>query len=497
MRKGRPPGAALVAPGTGGLLRHPKARLPGPEEAVLSFIHGLPETRRNILVAFSGGPDSMALLSAIAAAGKAVPLRLGAAWVNHRLRPEAELAREEALVRAFCDRLAIPLAVMEAADGLIASAAADRGLEDAARRERYRLLEEARREGGYDWILTAHTADDQAETIIMRVLGGSSSAGLSGIPARRGVFVRPFLGLDKASLLSYLDGLGLSYSVDSTNDQADYLRNRVRRELIPVIANLFPGYGRALAALAAKASDEDRALSAWAATALDREGADAIKLASLPPAVRERAIYAILDASGLFPAGIRIPWAMARRASERLGLVTSGAKAGEGLVLGSFRGVDLALAGGRVLARPGERVGRADRRDLPDRGKGAGFSLVIETPGAYRIAKGPAVEVYYADAGLRTDAFSWPLVLRSFRPGDRLVRSNGGKSPDELIRALGLDAGTSLRIPVLEDRDGIVAVLASWAGGRDLYRDNPALMDRSPSAFLAVHRKGNAQYHAV
>jgi tRNA(Ile)-lysidine synthase len=238
-----------------------------------------------LLVALSGGPDSVALL-ALLAAWVQMPGRpaLHAATVDHGLRPEA--AEEAAAVAALCAALGVGHATLRW-EGLKPAS----GLQAAARRARYALLaEEARRLGGAT-LVTAHTLDDQAETMLMRLAHGSGPAGLAGMRERSEVngiaLVRPLLGFSKARLVATTEARGLPFFSDPSN--ADRRFERVRwREALPVLA----GQGltaERLARLAERMARLDEAAA--------RQARDVLAQVSLPAeaaAAGQRLRYAAL-----------------------------------------------------------------------------------------------------------------------------------------------------------------------------------------------------------
>ena len=156
----------------------------------------------SVLIALSAGPDSMALLHLLAELRPRFPLRLAAAYVDHGLRP-GETPAEWALVRQVCAELDIP-AFRAEADARGEARKARLSLEDAARRVRYRALAALQVEAGTRLLALAHTADDQAEELLLRLLRGASRKALSGMRLRSGCRIRPLLGLRKAELLDYL-----------------------------------------------------------------------------------------------------------------------------------------------------------------------------------------------------------------------------------------------------------------------------------------------------
>jgi tRNA(Ile)-lysidine synthase len=433
------------------------------------------DPRQPALVGFSGGPDSTALLIGLHAIG-AGPLR--AVHVDHGMRPEAERVAELAIVTRLCSSLGIGLTVAHIAPGAIETRARDKGegIEAAARAYRYHVFRKLLGRGGAGRLYLAHTRDDQLETLLMRAFSGSSSAGLRGMAAISGPFCRPLLGLGKAELLSYLEERGVGYSLDSTNSGEDYLRNRLRHGVIPRLDEAFPAWSAGLLATAAKAAEDEEALAAWAGRSGFRpgEGAKALRApASLlgePAAVRRRAFLSA--ASGLLP-GRRISSRLADAAFKALG-----------------KGARRYVGGGLELAREGESLSLGLALDFP---RDDGYFVMIGGPvnepfslgiGRVRVEalwifQDNAMGKAQTSCGIREGAFSFPLIVRSRRPGDALPIRGGNKPLDDLFSEWGILAALRTRIPVIEDRDGIVAVLGSGFGYRDRFRPCGAIDSQS------------------
>ena len=218
--------------------------------AVAGSIPAIATTRR-ILVGFSGGPDSTALLLLLREGG----CDLVAAHYDHALRPES--AADAAWVRDVCDRVGIPLVSERRAAPLRRGS-----LEAAARAVRYDFLERAATGHRCDLIALAHTADDQAETVVMNLIRGAGPAGLRGMPARRGRVIRPLLSVTRSQILAWLKLRAVTYLEDASNRDLRFLRARVRHLLRPRLDS------RRLLALAAAAGrfrerlDEHAALDA-------------------------------------------------------------------------------------------------------------------------------------------------------------------------------------------------------------------------------------------
>ncbi|MCI5135431.1 MAG: tRNA lysidine(34) synthetase TilS [Candidatus Electrothrix sp. AW2] len=195
--------------------------------------------KSKVVVAVSGGPDSMALLHLLADACKRgnVELELTAVWVDHGLRPQ-ETPAEEQIVRAATEQLGIPC-ITHRVDAASWSKEQKISLEHAARDLRYAALRNTAREVGAACIAVAHTADDQAEEILLRVLRGSGRQGVAGMQMRTRDLIRPLLNIDKSELLAWLTEQQIPFCLDSSNQDLRFLRNRVRHQLLPFLQEHF------------------------------------------------------------------------------------------------------------------------------------------------------------------------------------------------------------------------------------------------------------------
>ncbi len=223
-------------------------------EKVLNYFreYGIP-AHSSILVGFSGGPDSTALLQILADLRKSFPLTLYCAYLNHGIRSRKEIEEEAAFVKKVCSLIKVELKVKCITPGYLKnmSISTVRSLEDLAREERYKYFKECAEELGCDFIAVGHTNDDNIETLIMRFFQGAA-AGLSGIPPRRGRIIRPLIYCSRQEILKFLHDRNRSYITDSTNLHPDYLRNAVRLKLIPVVESMFSGFRGSLTSLAEK-----------------------------------------------------------------------------------------------------------------------------------------------------------------------------------------------------------------------------------------------------
>ena len=250
-----------------------------------------------VLCAVSGGLDSMCLLDYMA---RQRGFSVAAAHFNHRLRG-AEADRDEAFVRDYCAKHGIPFV---SGSGDVRSFSEKEGLsiEEAARRLRYDFLKETAEENGADAILTAHHADDNAETVLLSLIRGTGSAGLAGIPQVRGNICRPFLRIPRAELAAYAAAHDIPHVEDSTNaDPGAAARNALRGTVMPVLRQLNPKCVENIARTSAILREESDALESMARglTEQARELPDGVAipcmmLMDMPNAVAERAVLQLM-----------------------------------------------------------------------------------------------------------------------------------------------------------------------------------------------------------
>jgi len=192
-----------------------------------------------VTCAVSGGADSMALLWGLYLLREKLNITVQAAHFNHGLRG-AESDRDEAHVKAFCDRFDIPLTV---GSGQVVPG--KKGLEAAARDARYAFFESLPGR-----LATAHTADDNAETVLMRLVRGTGLKGLGGIKPVNGNVIRPMLTVTREEVLAFLREYHLDFVEDSSNGTDDFLRNRLRHRVMPLLKEENPRLSQNLSAMA-------------------------------------------------------------------------------------------------------------------------------------------------------------------------------------------------------------------------------------------------------
>lgn len=215
-----------------------------------------------VICAVSGGADSMAMLWCLRSLQSELGITVSAAHFDHRLRG-AESDRDARFVRDFCQTHDIPL-TLGAADVARYAAETGKSVETAAREKRYAFLEQL----DCDKLATAHTADDNAETVLLHLLRGSGLRGLCGIPPQRGRIVRPLLSITREEVEHYLRDKGIAWVEDSTNAETDYARNRLRHRIMPLLRAESPRLSEHLTAQSALLRAEDAFLEEQAAQLL-------------------------------------------------------------------------------------------------------------------------------------------------------------------------------------------------------------------------------------
>ena len=228
----------------------------------------------SVVAALSGGPDSVALLDSLLRTARKPGIRVVAAHLDHALRKES---RADALFcEELCDRLKVALRSGRARPN--ARALKEGGLEEAARLTRYSFLRRVAREENASAIVLGHTLDDQAETVLMRLVRGSGALGLSAMKPWDGELLRPLLEIRRSGVMAHLSAHRLPYRCDPTNMDVAFTRNRVRHELMPLLEEKFnPNIAQALGRTARTLAEEHSALREVAAQLLDRAAVSAVE----------------------------------------------------------------------------------------------------------------------------------------------------------------------------------------------------------------------------
>ncbi len=398
--------------------------------------------RRSVLLAVSGGADSTALLLGTAQVRARLGLTVEVATLDHGLRPEA--AQE---VRAVEQLAALQGFVCHVRSlGLRAGP----GVEMRSREARYAALEAVRLERGLAAVATAHTASDQAETVLMRLARGTSLRGAAGIRPRRGSVVRPLLECTREEVEAFLREQGAGFVVDPMNADRQLFRARVRHEVLPVLARA-AGFAvtEHLASFARLVAEDDALLSeladaAWRRLALGDGSLDVVGLRALEPPLRRRVLARLLAQAG----------AVVDEAT--LGRVLVAVSHGRSATLSG--GLQLRAAGGSVRC---SRPRRCTPGTLALEGEGAEGALE-GTGWRFTVSARPAPQGALV-LPLHPET-RWPLTVRTRRPGDRIQGPSGSRKLQDVFVDLRLPAERRDLQPVVTDAEGrLLWVPGLWA----------------------------------
>jgi tRNA(Ile)-lysidine synthase len=255
-----------------------------------------------ILVAVSGGPDSLCLLEALFCLSKKYDWTLHIAHVNYRLRGQDSDA-DETLVRERAGFYHIPLSILRPK-----KPKETQNLESRLRTIRYEFFEKQRKKLGYTSIAAAHTRDDQAETLLLRLLRGAGLRGLGAMRPKEGMIIRPLLLTPKADILAYLKEKNLPFRTDESNTDPRFTRNRIRHDLLPLLETFNPNIRETLAANALSLADDADALALFLKQAIssitqEKTGysLNAKTFNTLHPAIQRALLRSIAEESGTYP----------------------------------------------------------------------------------------------------------------------------------------------------------------------------------------------------
>jgi tRNA(Ile)-lysidine synthase len=423
-----------------------------------------------VLVALSGGPDSVALLHVLQTLEQRGHLVVaGAAHFNHQLRG-AEADADELFCRELAAALRMPILVGR---GDVRRMAGDSGrsIEDAARTARYSFLNGAAVSLDAAAIAVGHSLEDQAETFLLRLIRGAGTAGLAGVRPRAGIVIRPLLEISRADLRAYAAEHALAFREDSSNADVGIARNRVRLELLPHLQQFSPGIAGTLARQAAVARVDDEFLEGAAiecarSIVLQEDNGvalDAAALAALHPALASRVARTALQAAapGRFIGFQHVDdlLDLTRRADGSAvalpGLVAT--RQGPRIVMGSAPAAPLAPFANSFsvpLSIPGEV-------------EAAGWNVSADCPTGEPLqpllARGHAVVV-------AAELLRHPLAVRSRRPGDRFkpigMGGRGRKLQDFLVDRKVARADRDA-LPLVVDRDDRII----WVVGQSVAED--------------------------
>ena len=396
------------------------------ENKVLAFLrrHDMVRPGDTVICAVSGGADSIALLWCMWMLREKLGITVEAAHFNHNLRG-AESDRDEQFVRDFCDFHDIPLHV---GGGTIVPG--KKGLEAAAREARYAFLRSLN-----GTIATAHTADDNAETLLLHLIRGSGLRGLGGITPESDRLIRPMLEVTRAEVEEYLRENWISHVEDSSNAGDAFLRNRIRHDVMPLLKKENPSLAQNLSAMALRLRQDEDCL-AQMASRLD--ATDVASLRNAHPALRRRALDSFLKQSGL-------PEPNASHIAQA-----------ESLVFSDKPSAFARFPGGLILARNYDRLTARQEEPVLE-------PVTIHPGEAVLLSTGITVRCEMAqEEGNSPHSFTvcsvGEITLRPRLAGDEITLSGGTKSLKKLFIDRKIPAHERPLIPVAADSRGVLGV---------------------------------------
>lgn len=376
-----------------------------------------------VIAAVSGGADSVAMLFALYLLRDELGITLEAAHFNHHLRG-AESDWDEAFVTDFCGRYCIPLHL---GSGRIVSG--KKGLEAAARDARYAFLRSLPGK-----VATAHTADDNAETVLMRLIRGTGLKGLGAIAPVSGNVIRPMLTVTRDDVEAFLEEYALPHVEDSSNAEDDFLRNRIRHGILPLMRAENPRIGENLSAMALLLRQDEACLQAMIP---EEQMPDVSRLKAMEPALRRRTLERFLKAQGV-------------REPEQIHILQA-----EQLLYHWSPSASMQFPGGVTIGRQYDRLVRLEcAPELPE--------TRLSVPGETCIGGKRFVSEYATDLEERPDSVLvcpvGVLIVRSRCSGDTMRLPGGTRSLKKMYIDRKIPASQRAAVPVLADDRGVLAV---------------------------------------
>ena len=411
------------------------------------------EPGARLLVAVSGGVDSVVLLHLLRFGCREDGYVLRAAHFDHRMREGS--GADAAWVEGLCRAWNVPLVRGEASAPL--------RNETVARTARYEFLQSAMAETESEFLLTAHHADDQIETVLFRMLRGTGLAGVAGIPSRRGQVLRPLLPFRRKEIMAYAREAGLSYRDDPTNLDARLARNRIRHEVIPFLERSAPGFGESVLRLA-------RAVACWEAV-WERE----VKALADAVTVESEAGMVQLARTELLGYHRQVRARVIRHVLRELGGTPgrAGTRAALAFIRSGASGARIELAGGLRVERHFHRIvvrqaaGAATNEPLIILEPESGSGRAVIGGRAFRAEWSVGEAAMPSAVSFPTASLTFPLELRAWKPGDRIRLRGGTRKLKKYFGDRQIPRYRRHSIPVLAEPGGqviwIVGMDQAWA----------------------------------
>lgn len=422
------------------------------ERAVL--INKMADAYKSVIIGFSGGADSSALLHYFAKRAK----KVACVHVNHMIRG-AEAERDEEFCRSICEKYGVEL-ICHKIDIPALAKKEGRGIEEIARQERYRVFYEELEARGFDAILTAHNADDNTESIIFNLARGSGTNGIAGIKPVNGKILRPLILATRQEIIAYCEKNGIEYVTDSTNADTDYTRNYIRHEIVPALNKLNPSLNSATARLSEAVRMDEELLSRMAHDFVYEHCADGrLRYESFEkchPSIMMR-VLKILSKENLDYKAI----------TSCLDFIPR-SKSGE--VINLCKGISLKREHNYLVFIKTKELERTEfsQELLPGLNEIKEIGVTV----AYMSDLAPENKSLYCTINLRADAIKGSLLARSRKEGDTIRQGKMTKKVKKLMCEAKIPSHLRNQMPIFCDELGIVAIpsiaLRDGASGKDI-----------------------------
>ena len=409
----------------------------------------------SILVGFSGGADSSALLYMLKAYSSQSGAKIYAAHLNHGIRGE-EADRDENFCREFAKKLDVEFFSLRLDIPTIAKASGE-SIESAARRARYDFFSKLMLEHSIPILATAHNADDNLETVLFNLARGTGLSGLCGIPASRpadnGIVIRPILALEKKDIIAFCKEHNINYVTDSTNADNEYTRNKIRNQVIPILKEINSGIVKNTSRAIESLKDDSMYLQNTASDFLDKfECNYSIELEALcnaPTPIANRALIAlygkIANEKTLEAIHVNAIYSLAKKAVPHSSVSLPG-------------GIDATIEDGKLcFVFKSTKASFDDFDILLDRAENtidcANIDIFIDSePYSKNIYKNSIL------LSIASDRIKGVLKARNRRPSDKILCGGVHKSVKKLMNEKKIPLELRQKLPIIYDEDGILAI---------------------------------------
>lgn len=418
--------------------------------------YNMPFANNSILVGFSGGKDSVALLHILKTIANEYNAKIHALHVNHGIRGK-EADRDEAFCLEFCQKNGIPFCIVKV-DAPSFAAQKGTGLEEAARELRYNAFFETAKQNGTAIIATAHTASDNAETVLFNLIRGSSGAGMRGIPPVRGNIIRPLIYCTSDDIYDYCKDCGLDFVYDSTNGDTAYTRNNIRHNIISLAKNINPGFDNAVSNMSDSIRRDCDFIQCMASDYQDET--DVHTLSNLHTALLSRIISE--KHAKISDAGHQITFLQIENVSDMI-KASALSCSNEPKKLCLPGNVTFGIARGKIYFTKTQEAEKAvciEKRPLE-----YGLNKIAETGDALYVTDDPQLfdlssykNVYKKSIhiAVKKSAVTGKISIRGKKNGDTVVSNGMTKKIKKLYNQAKLDIQKRKTLPVICDKDGII-----------------------------------------